>query len=180
MTQLKKIIVPILVLGLMSFNQYPDNLTSLRPKHSPDSVTHRNKYDDKGKKWGNWQYYSRNGVLIFETSYKDNKLNGEFVRYNGITGNMLEKGAYLNDLKNGSFTKWYNNGVKRVEGSYRKGMKNGIWSYYFKNSPGVVRLTGNFKAGKKSGKWVFYDKNETIRSVVKYNNGIITDSKEIK
>jgi antitoxin component YwqK of YwqJK toxin-antitoxin module len=59
-------------------------------------------------------------------------------------------------------------------------MKNGIWSYYYKNSPGVIRLTGNFKNGKKNGKWVFYDKNETIRSIVKYDNGVITDSKELK
>jgi hypothetical protein len=27
---------------------------------------------------------------------------------------------------------------------------------------------------------VFYDKNETIRSIVKYDNGVITDSKELK
>tara|TARA_B100000401_G_scaffold164833_1_gene110122 strand:- start:331 stop:873 length:543 start_codon:yes stop_codon:yes gene_type:complete len=176
----KKILILVSVFGLMSFNQYPENLTSLRPKYAPDTVTHRNKLDDQGKKWGTWQSYSRNGMLILQMTYKDNKLNGEFIRYNGATGKMIERGAYLNDLKNGSFTKWYSNGVKRVEGSYRKGMKNGIWSYYFKNSPGVVRLNGNFKNGKKNGKWVFYDKNETIRSIVKYENGIITDSKELK
>jgi antitoxin component YwqK of YwqJK toxin-antitoxin module len=93
---------------------------------------------------------------------------------------MLEKGAYIDDLKNGSFTKWYTNSSKRVEGSYRKGMKNGIWSYYFKNSPGTVRLNGNFKDGKKHGKWVFYDKNETIRSIIKYDNGLITESNQLK
>jgi antitoxin component YwqK of YwqJK toxin-antitoxin module len=93
---------------------------------------------------------------------------------------MLEKGAYLEDLKNGSFTKWYTNNSKRVEGSYRKGMKNGIWSYYFKNSPGTVRLNGNFKDGKKHGKWVFYDKNETIRSIIKYDNGLIVESNQLE
>ncbi len=170
----------VLVLGLMSFTQFPDNLTALQPKFAPDSVVHRNKLDDFGKKWGNWQFYSRNGVLILEISYKNNQRSGEFVRYNGITGKRLEKGAYLNDLKNGSFTKWYNSGTKRVEGSYRKGLKNGIWNYYFKNSPGMVRLTGNFKDGKKHGKWVFYDKNETIRSIIKYDQGVIIESSQVK
>tara|TARA_Y100001934_G_C12157709_1_gene680439 strand:- start:436 stop:981 length:546 start_codon:yes stop_codon:yes gene_type:complete len=179
MTLTKKILLLFGLFGIMSFTQYPENLTAMRPKYAPDSVTHRNKLDDQGKKWGTWQSYSRNGVLIMEMNYKNNQLNGEFVRYNGSTGKMLEKGAYLNDLKNGSFTKWYSNGVKRVEGAYRKGLKNGIWSYYFKNSPGVIRLTGYFKDGKKSGKWVFYDKNETIRSIVKYENGVITESKEV-
>lgn len=163
----------------MSFTQAPNNLTALQPKYAPDDVRHRNKLDDLGKKWGNWQYYSRNGVLILEINYKDNQRNGDFVRYNGITGKMLEKRAYLNDLKNGSCTKWYSNEAKRVEGSYRKGLKTGIWSYFFKNCPGVIRLTGNFKDGKKHGKWVFYDKNETIRSIVKYKNGAIVEANQV-
>ena len=168
-----------LVIGLLIFTQIPDDLTDLRPKYAPDTVGHRNKLDDLGKKWGTWQFYSRGGVLILEMNYKDNKLNGEFVRYNGVTGKMLEKGAYLDDLKNGSFTQWYTNGTKRVEGVYRKGLKTGVWSYYFKNSPGIIRLTGNFKDGKKHGKWVFYDKNETIRSMVKYEDGVIKESKQL-
>ncbi len=176
----RNLILFLLTIGLISFNQIPDDLTALRPKHAPDSVTHRNKLDNEGKKWGSWQSYSRNGLLIMQMTYKDNKLNGEFIRFNGTTGKIIEKGVYLNDLKNGSFTKWYTNGVKRVEGSYIKGMKNGAWNYYFKNSPGITRLTGNFKDGKKNGKWVFYDKYETIRSIVEYDNGIITDSKELK
>lgn len=180
MKYIKKIASLSLIFGFLSFTQIPEELTSIRPKYSPDTIGHRNKLDDFGNKWGNWQYYSKNGVLILEINYKNNKRNGEFVRYNGITGKMLEKGAYLEDLKNGSFTKWYTNNSKRVEGSYRKGMKNGIWSYYFKNSPGTVRLNGNFKDGKKHGKWVFYDKNETIRSIIKYDNGLIVESNQLE
>ena len=169
-----------LLVGLLSFTQTPEELTAIRPKYAPDTIGHRNKLDDYGKKWGKWQFYSKNGILILEINYKDNKRNGEFVRYNGITGKMLEKGAYIDDLKNGSFTKWYTNSSKRVEGSYRKGMKNGIWSYYFKNSPGIVRLNGNFKDGKKHGKWIFYDTNETIRSIIKYDNGTIIESSQLE
>ena len=179
MTVIKKLLIFILFFGLTSFTQTPDNLTALRPKYAPDNNVHRNKLDDLGKKWGKWQYYSRNGMLILEINYKNNKRNGEFVRYNSITSKMLEKGAYINDLKNGSFTKWYSNGAKRVEGSYRKGMKTGIWSYFFKNSSGIVRLTGNFKEGKKHGKWIFYDKNETIRSIIKYENGDIVEANQV-
>ena len=62
----KKILILISVFGLMSFNQYPENLTALRPKYAPDSVTHRNKLDDQGKKWGTWQSYSRSGMLILQ------------------------------------------------------------------------------------------------------------------
>ena len=117
MALLKKILILITLFGLMSFNQYPENLTALRPKYATDTVMHRNKLDDQGKKWGTWQSYSRNGMLILQMNYKDNKLNGEFVRYNGSTGKMIEKGAYLNDLKNGSFTKWYSNGFCTFDGA---------------------------------------------------------------
>lgn len=177
---IKQTLLFALLIGLLSFTQTPEELTAIRPKYAPDTIGHRNKLDDYGKKWGKWQFYSKNGILILEINYKDNKRNGEFVRYNGITGKILEKGAYLDDLKNGSFTKWYTNSSKRVEGSYRKGMKNGIWSYYFKNSPGTVRLNGNFKDGKKHGKWVFYDTNETIRSIIKYDNGTIVESSQLE
>ncbi|MBL57599.1 MAG: hypothetical protein CMP61_10445 [Flavobacteriales bacterium] len=179
MKVIKHIVALSIILGLLSFTQTPEELTAMRPKHAPDTTSHRNKLDNNGNKWGNWQFYSENGILILEINYKNNKRNGEFVRYNGVTGKMLEKGAYLDDLKNGSFTKWYNNSAKRVEGSYRKGMKNGLWSYYFKNAPGTVRLTGNFKEGKKHGKWIFYDKNETVRSIIKYQNGVIVESKKL-
>lgn len=177
---IKQIVSFSLLIGLLSFTQTPEELTAIRPKYAPDTIGHRNKLDDYGKKWGKWQFYSKNGILILEINYKDNKRNGEFVRYNGISGKMLEKGAYIDDLKNGSFTKWYTNSSKRVEGSYRKGMKNGIWSYYFKNYPGIVRLNGNFKDGKKHGKWVFYDTNETIRSIIKYDNGTIIESSQLE
>ena len=177
---IKQTLLFAFLIGLLSFTQTPEELTAIRPKYAPDTIGHRNKLDDYGKKWGKWQFYSKNGILILEINYKDNKRNGEFVRYNGINGKILEKGAYLDDLKNGSFTKWYTNSSKRVEGSYRKGMKNGIWSYYFKNSPGTVRLNGNFKDGKKHGKWVFYDTNETIRSIIKYDNGTIVESSQLE
>lgn len=168
-------------LTLFSFVQtVPQDLISLKPKYSPDSVLHRNKLDDLGKKWGKWQFYSRNGTLILEITYKDNKRNGEFVRYNGISAKMLEKGAYINDLKNGTFTKWFSNGNKRVEGSYRKGLKTGMWSYYYKNTPGIIRINGEFENGKKHGKWVFYDKNGTIRSIIKYELGVIVESMQDK
>ena len=55
----RNLILFLLTIGLISFNQIPDDLTALRPKHAPDSVTHRNKLDNEGKKWGSWQSYSR-------------------------------------------------------------------------------------------------------------------------
>lgn len=160
-----------LFICLSAFGQTQQELTSLMPKYAPDDALHRNKIDDNGKKWGKWQYYSRSGVLVLELTFKDNKKNGDYKRYNGVTGKMIEKGNYLNGIKNGSYTKWFSNGVKRVEGTYASGKKDAMWSYYFKNGTGALRMIGNFQNGKKEGNWIFYDKNGSIRHKVKFELG---------
>ena len=88
----KKILILVSVIGLMSFKQYPENLTPIRPKYAPDTVTHRNKLDDQGKKWGTWQSYSRNGMLILQMNYKNNKLNGVNITYFNPENDVVERG----------------------------------------------------------------------------------------
>jgi antitoxin component YwqK of YwqJK toxin-antitoxin module len=164
-------ILVLLTLSFSSFGQSEQELTSLLPKYAPDDALHRNKIDNSGKKQGKWQYFSRSGVLVLELTFVNNQKNGEYKRYNGVTGKMIEKGNYLNGIKNGSYTKWFSNGVKRVEGTYANGKKNAMWSYFFKNGTGALRMIGNFHKGKKEGNWIFYDKNGSIRHKVKFELG---------
>ena len=154
-----------------SFAQNENSLTSLMPKYAPKDELHRNKIDDAGKKWGKWKYFSRNGKIILEITFKNNKKNGKYVRYNGVTGEIIEQGNYLNGTKNGSYTKWFSNGLKRVEGTYSKGMKESVWNYYFKNETGSLRISGKFTNGKRDGNWIFYDKNGNIRNKVNFQKG---------
>lgn len=151
--------------------QNQKSLTSLKPKYAPLDEEHRNKIDDAGKKWGKWKYFSRNGYIILEITFEDNKKNGKYVRYNGVTGKMIEQGNYLNGVKNGSYTKWFSNGLKRVEGTYSKGHKDSIWNYYFKNGTGSLRISGKFNNGKKDGNWIFYDKNGNIKNKIIFQKG---------
>ena len=65
MKYIKKIASLFLIFGFLSFTQIPEELTSIRPKYSPDTIGHRNKLDDFGNKWGNWQYYSKKWCLDF-------------------------------------------------------------------------------------------------------------------
>jgi antitoxin component YwqK of YwqJK toxin-antitoxin module len=151
-----------------SVGQNNNSLTSLIPKYAPLDELHRNKIDDDGKKWGMWKYFSRSGHIILEITFENNKKNGAYIRYNGITGKMIEQGNYLNGVKNGSYTKWFSNGVKRVEGTYSSGMKDSIWNYYFKNGTGALRISGKFNNGKKDGNWIFYDKSGNIRKKIDF------------
>lgn len=172
-----KLVIILLAFQFVGFGQNEEDLTSFLPKYAPEEVMHRNKIDDNGKKWGVWQYYSRSGVLILEITYKNNLRDGAYTRYNGVTGNMIEKGNYLNGIKNGSFTKWFSNGEKRVEGTYAQGRKTDLWSYYYKTGSGALRMTGKFKDGKKHGFWIFYEKGGSIRKKVKFQEGQLVTEK---
>ena len=164
-------IILLTCICITSVAQNENLLTSLNPKHAPIGELHRNKIDDAGKKWGKWKYFSRSGNVILEITFKNNKKNGKYARFNGVTGKMIEQGNYLNGVKNGSYTKWFSNGLKRVEGTYSKGMKDSIWNYYFKNGTGSLRISGKFNNGKKDGNWIFYDKNGNIRNKINFQKG---------
>jgi antitoxin component YwqK of YwqJK toxin-antitoxin module len=155
-------------LSILGIAQQAPSLTSLVPKYASQDETHRNKIDDNGNKWGKWKYFSRSGEIVLEITFENNKKNGKYARYNGVTGKIIEQGNYLNGVKNGKYTKWFSNGVKRVEGTYSKGMKNSIWNYYFKNGTGALRISGKFSDGKKNGNWIFYDKNGNIRKKINF------------
>lgn len=164
------IFILTLFITIAGFAQTKPALTSLIPKYASQDEPHRNKIDDNGKKWGKWKYFSRSGQIVLEITFENNKKNGEYARYNGVTGRMIEQGNYLNGVKNGSYTKWFSNGVKRVEGTYSKGLKDSIWNYYFKNGTGALRISGKFNAGRKNGNWIFYDKNGNIRKKINFQS----------
>ncbi|WP_369018561.1 CsgG/HfaB family protein [Thermatribacter velox] len=54
----------------------------------------------------------------------------------------------------GLFTKWYENGKVRIQGTYRDGKKDGVWKEYFIN--GVLKSEGTYANGLKEGKWIIY------------------------
>ena len=145
----------------------------LRPKYAADTVSHRNKMDQNGQKWGIWNYYSQEGLLILSIEFKANVRDGVYIRYNEVNGKMIEKGHYKKGVKTGPFSKWYSNGEKRVEGHYQNGQKSGHWAYYYKGGKGAMRMSGQFVAGRKEGIWVFYDKSGSIRKEVIYEAGLI-------
>lgn len=169
--RMKLFVILTLFISATGFSQASKHLNSIAPKFAPIEVAHRNKIDDMGRKQGKWQSYSRNGKLILEITYKNNQKHGEYARFNGVTGKMIEKGNYLKGVKNGSYTKWFSTGSKRVEGSYSNGKKSGMWNYYYKSVSGALRMAGNFELGKREGAWIFYDKTGAIRKKVKFQSG---------
>lgn len=95
-------------------------------------------------------------------------------------------GTYSNDLQNGSWTYYYENGTKAAEGTFINGGnkdseficldleiprngRNGKWMLYFAN--GNISGTSNYANGWRNGECNFYDENGIILLTENYKNG---------
>jgi antitoxin component YwqK of YwqJK toxin-antitoxin module len=165
----------ILVFSAKAQDNIDRDAIYLMPVNAPDSVKHRNKMDKNGKKSGRWEYYSKTGRLVLAVNYENNKREGEYIRYQPMTGKPFEKGYYSNGVKTGTYIRYYTDGTLRVKGNYKDGLKQGVWEYYYKSS-GSVRAKGNFDRGRKHGVWSFYDYSEVLKRTIEYSDGKIIQS----
>lgn len=169
-----KILAILFLLSIQLLAQSRKEGTYLMPVNAHDTVKHRNFLDAKGNKLGLWQYYSQEGFLSLTVNFKNNKRQGEYVRYQSNTNLVFEKGSYLNGYKHGSYERYYSDGSIRVKGTYENGEKVGEWLYYHKES-GTVRMKGKYVDGKKHGKWVMLDQAQIVKQEVNYQNGLLVN-----
>ncbi len=86
-------------------------------------------------------------------------------------GQVQMKGSSLTlntDDKQGLFTFYFKNGIKKGEGNYNHGKKIGAWTWWYKN--GQLKGAGNFKNDKKEGQWKWYFDNGQKSAVEQYGN----------
>lgn len=94
-------------------------------------------------------------------SYQENLQNGNYVFYyeNGM---IREEGAYLNGERNGPYRSFYDNGQISVEGTYARGFKDGTQKTWRKN--GVLESEATFVNGKTEGEFRnYYDTGELYK-----------------
>ena len=127
----------------------------------------KGKYDNK-KKQGQWEYYSADeGSLILVENYKDGMIIGKTVAYSPITHNVIEEIEYVNNVKEGIFNKYYDNGRIMIKASYRNDKLDGNYIFYYPNT--MPKEEGQYKEGDKVGEWKTYDMEGNIISVDKYD-----------
>ena len=52
---------------------------------------------------------------------------------------------------------YQSNGKKRLEGTYKDGKRDGLWTRWHEN--GQMKVKGTFKDGEQDGLWTWWDKN---------------------
>jgi antitoxin component YwqK of YwqJK toxin-antitoxin module len=84
----------------------------------------------------------RNG--LFYVVNQDKPFSGEVVSY--IGGRLEFEGTIDKGLRTGLWTYYYPNGQKKMEGMYNEGLKDGTWTYWKEN--GTQDVVEVYKYGK--------------------------------
>ncbi len=100
-----------------------------------------------------------NGKVKSEKTYQ--KIDGKEQLVKEIqyhpNGKKYIEGGYSNELRDGHWKSYYEDGKLWSEGDFLKGESHGKRTVYHPN--GKKYYEGNFDMGKRSGLWVFYDED---------------------
>jgi antitoxin component YwqK of YwqJK toxin-antitoxin module len=66
----------------------------------------------------------------------------------------FSQGEFNKGKKNGPWNEYYDPDHLAVKGSYKDGVKDGLWISYSDIEPSIVTERGKFKNGHKEGKWI--------------------------
>lgn len=60
---------------------------------------------------------------------------------------------YFEDLLDGNYSVWFENGKIKHQNSYSRGSKEGVYEGWYDN--GEKSYEGNYRIGEKDGVWIF-------------------------
>lgn len=137
--------------------------------------------------------FAADARLMEDVSYEANKPAGTWTSYfkNGHKATTI---TYVNGLREGHWTKWYDNGRIQEEGDFHLNKLSGTWHSYFKDGRkatemhyldglkdgawtkwydnGQVEESGTFHANKLTGRWLGYFKDGSPAQEHYYQDGL--------
>lgn len=110
---------------------------------------------------GNWKYYHyASSSIMTEETYKKGKLEGVRTVY-FPNGKIAEQINYVNNLKQGVYKKFSENGIVLEEAIFKNDEYDGLAIY--RDINGNLVSKGNFVQGKKSGIWEVVENGMLIK-----------------
>lgn len=98
--------------------------------------------------------------------WKVRNTEGKFKGYE--EGQLVEEGEYVNNKKNGVWTKYYPNGQKKQELTFANNVANGYARIYYRN--GQLQEEGMWQQNKWSGQYKYYNENGNLKYDWNYNS----------
>ncbi|MBN2213077.1 MAG: toxin-antitoxin system YwqK family antitoxin [Bacteroidales bacterium] len=116
-----------------------------------------------------WSYYS----------YYDHKLKSRETYKKGIKhgfsyeyypeGGCFEKTQWKNNLKDGIWEQYYEDGSVRLRAAYIQGKLSGSFTAYYLNKHPMV--AGHYKDNKQEGTWIYYSEDGDVSQEIAYSSG---------
>ncbi len=149
----------LMVFGIASFSASSNDFLAKRketkiPKNSEFKIFHSFRVGNLQKNQG---------------SYTGKPLQGLFEKF--YRKKLIEKGRFEQGLKDGIWHQWELNGTLKSIVTFKKGLKNGNYSFY---ENGVIVESGSFKNGMKQGLAQISARDSTY--YLMYKNNVVVDT----
>ena len=109
----------------------------------------------------------RNGIKYLPNS--EDPYSGQvFSLYEN--GQKEMEGTYKDGMKDRLWTEWWDNGQKKEEGTYKNGIGDGLIKFWYEN--GQKEMEGTYKDGMKDRLWTEWWDNGQKKEEGTYKNGI--------
>ena len=86
-----------------------------------------------------------------------------------MSGLKKSEGTYLNGIKDGYWTYWhevFGQNVIESKGHYKLGNRDGFWEYWYPN--GEKREVGNLTNQERNGEWTYYNEDASLDIIINY------------
>lgn len=124
-----------------------------------------------------WNYYSfYNKRLTIKENYLEDKKNGSSIKYYD-DGTVAENMFWVNDIMHGSWEQFYDNGQLRLKCNNVDGIRDGDFSSF--NRDGTKSIHGNYIMGTMDGIWEYYTEDDIIDIKVEYVDGKMLPNAEL-
>ena len=81
---------------------------------------------------GKWTFWSKDGIIQQEVTYKDGVFHGAYVNYDE-NGKKQEEGTFVNAKKEGICKMWYSSGQIEMIGYNKNGFNDSLWTFYYED-----------------------------------------------
>jgi antitoxin component YwqK of YwqJK toxin-antitoxin module len=109
-----------------------------------------------GQRNGPAKYWYEDGNIQMECIYKNDRLNGNLIRYFAFpNGSREEQHTYINDTLDGIDLLWDRSGNPLIHSQFSKGKLHGTYREFYENK--LIKAEGNYMNGNIDGLWLYYD-----------------------
>ena len=121
------------------------------------------------KEYINAEKLNEEDGLMYHPDTKELYSGDVFKNYLG--GKTEFEGSYKDGIKDGLYTGWYESGQKEFEGTYKNGEKDGKWTKWYED--GRKEHEKTYKDGDKTGVWTWWFLNGQKISEQTYKDGLL-------